>query len=608
MSLDQRIIEEWGSPKYQQREFDPEHAVSHRTWLAIASFVAYHEPKQLDLLFQGIEFLEKSPQQELDSVLFPRGVEEAISPITRQKYAHLKLTPRLFGNMETRLQLFGNLIEAMGATANFLVGRNIRVNRDIGALEAAFITSAKGLFKIIKKNPGEVLKKHVPDANRALNTFLETEIVNVGPDYMDLRVEYVRPEDVSKEGDHYTLGVVLGGLEAIGAYKKITIQALQTPLPEADEALKASITQPGVEYHYKGYIRREDSPVFLYRYYYQEPARFLRRVGRALQDFSRRNLPSVMKRGELQNIRTARLLTAGEAERDALALKEAMARAEAERARADAAEAKLTLEQQVSDVNRVFSDIQQLAHDNKNHVLELQAATVGYFRTLLETHSSYDPEHLEVIFQSDETLTTVLEGIIEDHKTPSFIRRGAEFTRLVHSSAEYTRGALHKFALIVENERAIMRGGMPITIVPVSYSTLIPSLIMDLRKVYPNVRIEYNPLVDFEVQGDVRLLKAAFTNLISNAVEASLPKGKVEIKAAQKTRGGRTFSVIDIYQSGLLPEDIAGKLNQGIKFTTKENGNGVGATASYNILTGPHHGSVSYVSLGEEGGRVEIRF
>ena len=153
-----------------------------------------------------------------------------------------------------------------------------------------------------------------------------------------------------------------------------------------------------------------------------------------------------------------------------------------------------------------------------------------------------------------------------------------------------------------------MAGGIPINIVSFSYSTLVPPLATAIRKVYPNVNILYDPTIDFEVQGDLRLLKAAFTNLISNAVEASLPRGEIKINGSQKRRGGRTFSIIEIYQSGLLTEDIADKLNQGIGFTTKPDGNATGAAASYNIITGPHNGSIRYESLGEQGGKVKIWF
>ena len=87
------------------------------------------------------------------------------------------------------------------------------------------------------------------------------------------------------------------------------------------------------------------------------------------------------------------------------------------------------------------------------------------------------------------------------------------------------------------------------------------------------------------------------------------PDGKVKINASQRLAGERLFTIINIYQSGYIPQDIADRLNSGEKFTTKAKGNATGAAASYNIITGPHNGKLTYESLGQDqeyGGKIRV--
>jgi signal transduction histidine kinase len=243
----------------------------------------------------------------------------------------------------------------------------------------------------------------------------------------------------------------------------------------------------------------------------------------------------------------------------------AFSKLEAEReaaiARADAAEARLTLEQQVSRVNETFGDLRTLAHDNKNYALTLLAEA----RTLTET-------------------------LTDSTEVSAYVNR---ITPILNE--------------MIENDRIIMRGGIPIDIVETPYDDIMKPIIESIRKVYPDVAIHYHaPPAETIVRGDVRLLKAAFTNIISNAVEASQPDGSITITQRQVHRAKRTFTIIDINQTGYLSEEHAEKLNRGERFTTKPNGNATGASASYNIITGPHNGSIRYESKGEEGATVRI--
>ena len=577
------------------RTFDEKHAVSYRTWLAIANYVAYHDPRLLNRLFQGIEF----PDMRLDTgdVSFSLSLEEAMMPDAKAKYTHLKLNVRHYGSMQTRLRLFQNIVEATGDPyANFLVGRNIRINREMGALKSTFQTGAKGLLKILGTNPAKILEKRMPDANRALNSFLDTRVVQYGPSFMDVRVEYFRQEDLSAEGDHYTLGTILGGLETIGAYKDIKIQALQSPFNEEREKAKENITQPGVKYSSVGYHYCSESPVFLYRYTFHEQAQFLRRVARALGDIVRQRLPSRLTRQEMRQEEARRHLLEQEQELDTRAKREYETRLTAEKARADAAEARLTLEQQVSGVNEVFGEINMLAHDSKNAALMLIKGKRKLLEEILRAYPSY-ARLLGDIFLDDNTLEEGLNHIQEDAAAPYTLQ-------LV---AAYVQQGLKNSLLIFENERRIMGGGTSINIEEIAYTDVLDKVLYEVAPLYPMVKIRYTSPEGMHMQGDLRLLRVAFTNLIDNAMGASKPDGFIEITQTQKRGAERLFTIIDIVQSGYLAPEYEEKLNEGEGFTTKADGNATGAKASYRIIKDTHKGSIRYRSLGEQGARVTIK-
>ncbi len=344
----------------------------------------------------------------------------------------------------------------------------------------------------------------------------------------------------------------------------------------------------------------------------------------------------------------------------------AEARVSEAEARATAAEAKLALEEQVRDVNQIFGDMRTLAHDNKNHCLTLVAEAVDLLRERTEGYTlvakAVDSlrkmaKSLEyrlpfpAMFEDADSLLPGIEAIITDSSAPRNLKEAANsvykavdqlFEKVVElpfdyrlpfpemfedadsllpgikaiTTDSYAPPYLQKVAdyivrlqKVIENERVVMSGGIPINIVDLSYSEIMGSVVGSVNKVYPSVNVDYlSPEGDLLMKGDTRLLKAALTNLVSNAVEASLPTGNVRVEPRQSRRGQRTFTIIEIYQSGLLPEDIAERLNRGESFTTKAEGNAIGAVASYNIIKDPHNGSLEYRSLGDEGGYVKVAF
>ena len=270
------------------------------------------------------------------------------------------------------------------------------------------------------------------------------------------------------------------------------------------------------------------------------------------------------------------------------------AKLDAQEARTDALEAKLSLEQQVSGVNKVFGDIRTLAHDNKNTALNLLSEARNLLAQTLQEHPSYQPR--TAVFQSDEILPEGLAALQSDNTAPSALKLVAAY---VHKN-------LTEVQALIENERSIMSGGTSLKIEDILYTDVLNPVVENIARLRPKISIEYTPPVDMHLRGDLHLLKVAFVNLIRNSREASLPNGRVSIKQEQKHRAQRTFTIIDIFQTGYLAPEYEAKLNAGESFTTKSDGNATGAAASYNIIKGTHNGSIQYISLGDQGAQIRV--
>ncbi len=287
-----------------------------------------------------------------------------------------------------------------------------------------------------------------------------------------------------------------------------------------------------------------------------------------------------------QHAEEERLLALAEAEHE---------RANTAQSRADAAEAKLTLEQQVSGVNRDFGKVRTLVHDNKNKALEIMSTTVHNFQDILRLHPEYYAKYA-VIFNPNEDIIVGVNALLQEKSLPT----------LLHAAANYFLKTSEIITDMITNDRTIMSGGMAIDIKPHSYASLIRPVVEPLQKIYSTVKVEYQPGLDITLNADARLLKVALTNLVSNAIEAS-QKGYVKINARQRTRGERQFTILEIIQSGYLSAENAEKLNQGVPFTTKKEGNATGAQASYTIIKDTHRGSITYsgTMLDEQGNKID---
>ena len=527
-----------------------------------------------------------------------------MTPETKAKYAHLRQNARHYGSMQTRLRLFQNIVDAMGdLCANFRVGRNIRVNPDMGALKSTFLTGTKGLLKILGVNPAKILEQRMPDANRALNTFLDTRVVQYGHNFMDVRVEYFNLEDVSAEGDHYTLGTILGGLEMIGAYKVITIRALQTPFDEEREGVKERLNETGVKYVFKGYHHNPQSSVFLYRYEFSEQAQFLRRLARAVGDVARKGLPSRLTRAELRAEEEKRRLLVQEEELDTRAKREYEARIAAMEAQLAAQKLRgenSALSRELSAELEMRERYRGLAHDIKAEANKTIALLLPGVREYLQSNrslvdrfgiseevviywgvgrDSYTDPLMPVMKQLEECLD-VEERVRKEARVLCNAGDATKYARMIMGTEEEQRE--FEDIAVYEAMNQVVSDVQGMNQTPITLLNDVPS--------------------DLRVRANRRQLMSCLTNLVDNAVYASTG-GRVVITGDYE----QDSTHISIEQTGIIPPEVAGKLSRGQAESSRleSGGNGVGARTSF-LIVKEHKGELEFSSLGEKGGKTEL--
>ncbi|MBS3116329.1 HAMP domain-containing histidine kinase [Candidatus Woesearchaeota archaeon] len=111
---------------------------------------------------------------------------------------------------------------------------------------------------------------------------------------------------------------------------------------------------------------------------------------------------------------------------------------------------------------------------------------------------------------------------------------------------------------------------------------------------------------DVEIYAHSDLLERALQNLLDNAVQAS-QRGAVVISTRIDRRPKADYLTTIITQSGDLSPRTAFELSRGkaVATTKGENGNGVGAMASYDIVKDKHDGIIQYHSFGGgKGGEI----
>ncbi len=274
-----------------------------------------------------------------------------------------------------------------------------------------------------------------------------------------------------------------------------------------------------------------------------------------------------------------------------------------------------TLEKKRDNLGQFCNDMRTLAYDSQKYTLTLRTQVCELLRESLHQLPGDLQQKYQNMFENDDVLTESLQQMKQEISLPNEIKPAIiaadnyfHFVQYNLYVVKYIENVLGVLDNIITNERQVMAGGIPLDIKEIPYENVIKHVVNSVKPIYPQVTIQYNT-PDLHINADERLFKIALMNIINNAVEASLPDGKVKIDISQKKRGDRTFTIMELYQSGYLPQNIAERLNNAEKFTTKEKGNATGAAASYNIITGPHNGQLRYESLGqnqEYGGKIRI--
>ncbi|MFZ5586430.1 MAG: PAS domain-containing sensor histidine kinase [Thermodesulfobacteriota bacterium] len=107
------------------------------------------------------------------------------------------------------------------------------------------------------------------------------------------------------------------------------------------------------------------------------------------------------------------------------------------------------------------------------------------------------------------------------------------------------------------------------------------------------------------VQGDARLLRQVFINLITNAVDAMERRGRLTLRTYLDPEGYRVAEVGDT-GSGIRPEDVARVFDP--FFTTKEvgRGTGLGLSVVYGVIS-RHGGEIAVTETGPQGTTFRVR-
>ena len=628
LSLDDLLIISKNHPEITNlnRDFNPDYAVSYRTWLALADFVAHENPSLLNRLFEDVEF--KNMGFDGRDFSFRSDVLREMDVNTRKKYSHLKLNPRLYGSVDTRLTFFDNFVESVkertggvlegngfkvdSEVVGFLAGKNMRVMPETAALKAAFSGNfkrlaqgpvAKAFAKLVGVNPGKILAKAMPRGNAALNRFLDTRVIAYGPDYFDARVEYFPGTIIPQRADPYTLGAITAVSEAIAVYEGIHIEAILTPFCEDFEKLKAQMQVPGVTYSYDNYTCDPNSRFFLYRFNLNEKAVLLKRIGRSFVDVGRAifNLKTKVGSGNLGGdadfiaLETQETLDAAIQDSYNSKIEAAEARASEAEARANEAEAKHETLRIRAELEKSITEVNARYHKSKDEI---------------EAQRSFAQEVGHDIGRDSGVVhrlgNELLDELLGFEKTKE--RNYSDLANLRNHEIDLVRRVASILSLnrtARELPKKLMSQDRKLSTTNVNYKDMFNGVLGDIKILlkgeFDISNINYNLFVEDDVEvkvndGDFR---TALINLVKNSSEAISEKGggEINIYVNHERVGDGEYKVITrMNQSYAIPQDIAYKLSRGesVGSSKGDKGNGFGSIASYNIIK-QHGGDIQYV-------------
>lgn len=136
---------------------------------------------------------------------------------------------------------------------------------------------------------------------------------------------------------------------------------------------------------------------------------------------------------------------------------------------------------------------------------------------------------------------------------------------------------------------------------PLQLATVCDDVLAVLEARAQDAAVKLKRTGDAAVIGDARRLKEALLNLVANALEATPPRGAVEV-GIQERSDGATVTVRDSGR-GIGPEDL---LRLGTPFfTTREGGTGLGVVLARSVIV-QHGGEMSYASEVGRGTTVTV--
>jgi len=231
------------------------------------------------------------------------------------------------------------------------------------------------------------------------------------------------------------------------------------------------------------------------------------------------------------------------------------------------------------------------------------------FTQLLRRTFEERDEALRVHMDQSRALTAFSGEIAHELKNPlasvkglaTLVARGLEEGGAAAERMAVLRREVDRMQAILEEFLNFSRPLAPLT----QERTDVVELCRDVAELHEGVAGERGVAV--EVKGDAatwltcdrRKVKQALINVVQNALEASLPRGRVVIEAEPVEGGGVRVRVID-RGPGLAPELADRAFDPGV--TGKAKGSGLGLTVARTIAR--QHGGELTLRNGEAGGCV----
>ncbi|MBT5022867.1 hypothetical protein HON01_08610, partial [Candidatus Woesearchaeota archaeon] len=261
---------------------------------------------------------------------------------------------------------------------------------------------------------------------------------------------------------------------------------------------------------------------------------------------------------------------------------------------------KAELERKLEEVNRQYAqerDTKIDAHDIKNDQIGLKSVAIDALRKDL---SNYSWDMLGISkseLNSDAYIENNLESIANlesiSAQTKYFVVATKEILEQASNSLKRAQKIMGKKIEVVKTE--------------FNYYDFMETVIKAVNIMKPNLNVELLNQIpsDLSIVASYEDLRAAYINLIDNAVDAS-SEGNVAINASPMGSSKKVHTMIS--QTGFMSSDLASKLTNGedVGSSKGDKGHGIGSIASYNIIKEAHGGALMYNGLEDKGAQIRI--